>query len=73
MFAIHHFSKTYTGICARKHTCTSKVSLFFQIQKLFKVSDIHDTGIVFKSKIMLCYYIVLPLTIDSDCYQWGSF
>lgn len=45
MFAIHHYSKTYTGICARKHTCTSKVSLFFQIQKLFKVSDIHDTGI----------------------------
>lgn len=43
MFAIHHYSKTYTGICARKHTCTSKVSLFFQIQKLFKVSDIHDT------------------------------
>lgn len=29
MFAIHHYSKTYTGICARKHTCTSKVSLFF--------------------------------------------
>lgn len=48
MFAIHHYSKTYTGICARKHTCTSKVSLFFQIQKLFKVSDtcINDTGII---------------------------
>lgn len=48
MFIIHHYSKTYTctGICARKHTCTSKVSLFFQIQKLFKVSDIHDTGII---------------------------
>lgn len=84
MFAIHHYSKTYTGICARKHTCTSKVSLFFFRSRSYLKYLIFMTQAllelnqwilvnVFKSKIMLCYYIVLPLTIDSDCYQWGSF
>lgn len=52
MFIIHHYSKKiYCYLCKKTHMYQQSFTIFFQIQKLFKVSDIHDTGIIWTEPI----------------------